>query len=313
MHHLKIHLFLFFLASTCFGSHFIEVQGHRGCRGYVPENTIQGFNAAICAGVDSIEMDLLMTKDDEIIIYHDYFLNGDLCTCLDGTPIVDKVLICNLTLSQIKNIDCGCKRNPLFPCQKLLPHTQIPTLQEVFDVFKRKNVKLILEIKRDANNPGYTPSPEWLAKKVVELVKANHCEAQVYYSSFEVQTLKSVRELDPTANIEFISANGVNLIEIATSLDAKIISPHHRLLHTKEDVKALQKAGFRVVPWTVNDQKRWLELIKMGVDGIVTDYPQDLIWFLKQLCFLMFTQATLVWKDKLQRQCEDQIGFYQQQ
>lgn len=269
----------------CYGNNIIEVQGHRGCRGLLPENTLPAFAAAIDAGVDSIEMDLLVTKDGEIVVHHDYFLNNTLCTFLNRAPIVGKTLIRDLTLEEVKRIDCGSKKNPNFPCQKTLPGTQIPTLEEVFTFVKGKNVRLILEVKRDADHPEYTLAPELLAKKITEAVRKSGLEPRIYYSSFDKEVLAEIRKIDPMAKIEFINAQTLDgMIEVATSLKAEIVSPEQSLLKTTEDVKALQAAGFRVITWTVNDPESWRKLIEMGVDGIVTDYPQDLIFFLQNLC-----------------------------
>ncbi len=112
----------------------IEVQGHRGTRGLEPENTLPSFQRAIQAGADTLELDLLMTQDDKIVIYHDYFLDPDLVTYLDGRTLSSHtLLIRSLPLSQVEEFDCGRKANPRFPRQKRIPGTTMPTLEELFE------------------------------------------------------------------------------------------------------------------------------------------------------------------------------------
>jgi len=265
-----------------FGSNLIEVQGHRGCRGYFPENTLPSFAAAIEAGVDTIETDLLVTKDGVIVLYHDYYLNRKLCTYWNGKPITRKILIRDLTYAELNQIDCGSKKNPQFPCQQALPGAHIPRIEELFAMVKGKDVRLILEIKRNTLHPKYTFSPEELAKRIMETVKRSGLESQVYYSSFNIDILTEIRKIDPDAKIGLIVYPSlVGAIQIASSLNAEFISPEQSLLHSAEDVQRFHDAGFRVIPWTVNNCQRWQQLIEMGVDGIVTDYPQDLILYLE--------------------------------
>lgn len=282
-------------------NHAIEIQGHRGTRALRPENTLPAFAAAIEAGADVLELDVLTTLDGELIIYHDYHINKELCTYRDGRAISDPPLVRSLTLAEIKQFDCGTKTNPKFPKQLSIPGTQIPTLQELFDLIRTsshpqaKKVRLNLEIKRNSQFPELTIAPDEFAKKIISLVKKNDFSSRVYYSSFDPNVLSEVRRLDPNARIGFIfdaqsfafvqkldpQAKISSLIEFAASLKAEIISPDHRLLKDPAEIQAMKKRGFRVIPWTVNDPQRWAELIKMGVSGIITDDPLALVQFLE--------------------------------
>jgi glycerophosphoryl diester phosphodiesterase len=297
----------------------IEVQGHRGARSLRSENTLPSFMTAIEAGADVLELDVLVSLDDELIIHHDFFINKELCTYLDGKPLLCAPLIRTLTLSEIKQFDSGQKRDPKFPKQLLIRGTQIPTLQELFNSIhtsshpNAKKVRLNLEIKRDPRFPEFTILPNEFAKKLVDRVKESGFSARVYYSSFDPTVLLEVRKLDPNARIGFIfdseslievrrlhpefdassstlknghfdnikSLEMEFLIEIASSLRAEVLSPDHTLLNDAQEILAWKKRGFQVIPWTVNDPKRWEELIEMGIDGMITDYPQELIQFLK--------------------------------
>lgn len=204
----------------------IEVQGHRGNRGALPENSLPGFAAAIQAGADMLEMDLQMTKDGVLVIHHDYHLNNTLCTYLDGSPIVRKPLVRDLTLAEIKEIDCGGRKNSKFPRQQLLSGTRIPTLAEVLELVKDKNVRLNLEIKRNPDRPEYSFEPAVLATAIVALVSASGLESRVYYSSFDLETLKAIRKCAPDAPLGLLQAKTLKgIVEAANTLKARVVSP----------------------------------------------------------------------------------------
>ena len=267
----------------------IEVQGHRGCRGTRPENTLPAFAAAIEAGVDALEPDLLLTQDDVFVIYHSHFIKPSLVTYLDGSPLAAPPLMRSLNLSQVKQFDCGRIKNPLYPQQSLIPETTIPTLEELFSLIQTSphphaaHVQLNLEIKRDVDSPI---SPERCAQKLLKLVEANGFSQRVYYSSFDPEVLFEVRKSDPTASIGFLKEDDLDgMIECATALKAEIISPDDTLIKDPHYIRSLQQLGFKVILWTVNDPARWEELIQMGVDGIITDYPHELIAFLREKNF----------------------------
>lgn len=251
----------------------IEVQGHRGMRGLFPENTLPGFQAAIDAGVDSIECDILATSDEILVVHHDY--------------TIDELLVRSLTLDEIKQYDCG-KANPEFPQQKSMPNTTVPTLDELLDLISLSSIRLNIEIKRDARHPDWTLEPHILAQKVLAAVKTKKLEKRVYYSSFDVEVLRAIREIDATASIGLIFGSWEifeipeKILECAKTLRVAVFSPKESYLKNSEQVKSWQKMGFRVIPWTVNNPSRWQELIAIGVDGIITDYPKSLLEYLSK-------------------------------
>ncbi len=102
--------FLFLVIPALSYGQTMHVQGHRGNRGLRPENSLPAFATAIEAGADVLELDLLVSKDGKLIIHHDYTVNQKLCTYLDGTPVSNPALIRSLTLSEIKQLDCGRKK-----------------------------------------------------------------------------------------------------------------------------------------------------------------------------------------------------------
>ncbi len=297
-----------------------EIQGHRGARGIRPENTLPSFKAAIEAGAHGIEMDLLMTKDGEIVIHHDFFLNSRLCQYRDGSPIQKTVLIKESTLSSLKELDCGCLHNPAFPRQSLVPGTSIPTLQECLDALSTENhpnakmIRLNLEIKADPANPGYIPAPLLIVQKIADIVHEKGFGNRVYYSSFDFALLANMRQRDAGCALglildeESLLAQGIDslnwlptVISIAHSLQATTISPHYDLV-TSEIVQRLHQAGLKVIPWTVNQLSICQQLIDMKADGVITDYPTDLLAFvthLKECIASTFAMQSLLNRSKL--------------
>ncbi len=252
--------------------HGFEIQGHRGSRGTAPENSLPGFFEALDGGANGAELDLVVTKDGEIVIHHDLF--------------IQKKLILSLNLSEIKAIDIGAIPNPIFPKQKAIPATFVPTLGELLEALllhpKGSDFCLNLEIKRKSAHPNWSLSAQELAEKIMREVSTYGFETRVAYSSFDPEVLIAIRNINQDAKIGFINERSLKETkEIALKLKANIVSPEHKFLKTKQDVDELHKLGFKVIPWTVNDADRALELIEMGVDGIITDYPSDMVDLLK--------------------------------
>ncbi len=283
-------------------SYSFEVQGHRGARGLYPENTLPAFSAAIEAGTPVLELDLHVTKDGEIVIHHDYFVDDWLIVESDRASKMPHLLIRNLELKELKKIDCGNKISLDFPKQQQVPGTAIPTLDELFELINcsssphAQTVKLNLEIKRDPRYPELTISANELAAQVIAKVGNAGFSKRVYYSSFDPEVLSELRAIDCKAELGFIfSAESLDLakrllpdnpmallFELAASFDAKVLSPEQGLLIDAKIVLAMKNAGFRVVPWVVNSEEDWRRCIELGVDGLITDYPEELLIFLKE-------------------------------
>lgn len=278
--------------------HSVEVQGHRGAPSSFPENTLPAFKAACMAGADLIELDVHLTKDKVLVVHHNFGLNPITSCFLDGTSITKNELIRNLSLDEIKNIDCGSKVNSDFPEQKALPGTQIPTLEELIDFIKSSSDKICvnIEIKRDPRFPEQSYPADEIVDRVLDQVEKKDFASRVRYSSFDPEVLILLREKAPNAIISFlfgsetlkeiskkynVAAMDV-ILKFASNLQAQILSPHHEILKDSTEVVAIQEKGFKVVAWTVNDPIRWKELYEMGVDGIITDYPAALVSFLNK-------------------------------
>ena len=256
----------------------ILVHGHRGARGVLPENTLPAFEYAIKAGVDVLEMDLAVTKDDVIVISHDPTLLPAICT----GPKPDAV-IRELTLAELRKYDCGTLKNPRFPRQKPVPGTRVPTLDEVLTMGGPSKVEFNIETKIFRDKPQYTPSPEEFARLVLAQIRKHHVESRVILQSFDFRTLHAMHKLAPEIRLSALYEGAPrDFVKIAREAGAQIVSPLYSLV-TKEQVAAAHAAGLQVVPWTANTPADWDKLIAAGVDAIISDYPADLIAHLRSL------------------------------
>lgn len=265
----------------------IEVQGHRGARAVLPENTLPGFDYALSIGVDTLELDLGVTKDGHVIVFHDPYVAPSRCQ-RGGKRLTRKIPFRTLTLAEVKRFDCGALPHERFPKQKRIAGVKIPTLDEVFELVKKskhpaaKSVEFNIETKSFPAHPELTPAPAAFAKKVVAVVKKHGMARRTIVQSFDYRTLAATKKLEPKIRIAMLQPDGlVPLVPVAKSLGAEIVSPHHEWI-TKAEVAKLRKAGIRVIPWTANDQKAWARLVELGVDGIITDDPAALIAYLEK-------------------------------
>jgi len=271
-------LLLAVLACCCLGEdapRTIQVHGHRGARARRPENTLPAFEYAIAQGVDALELDMAVTRDNVIVVSHDPFLQPPVCSGPRGKAVIHK-----LTLAEVKQWDCGAIRNPGFAHQQPVPGTRMPTLEEVFSLAPRGTFLFNIETKSFPDHPEYTPPPEEFAKLVLEQIRKHHVESRVILQSFDFRTLHAMKALAPGIRLSALySGRPRDFVEIAKEAGAGIISPAFRLV-TPEQVRNAHAAGLQVVPWTANKPKDWDRLIAAGVDAIITDDPAALIAYL---------------------------------
>ncbi|MFA6584443.1 MAG: glycerophosphodiester phosphodiesterase [Elusimicrobiaceae bacterium] len=266
----------------------IQVHGHRGCRAVYPENTLAAFNEALRAGVDVLEMDMQVTKDNVIVLSHEFAVSPDLCLAPGGEKITKQLPFHFLTLAEVKKFDCGTLRNPKFPDQTPLPGEKIPTLDEMFEMVKNStypaaaNVQFNIETKIVPGYPAISPAPEEFAQLFADSIKKYGMEKRVILQSFDKRTLIAMKKLLPQVRTSMLTSdNLVPYDAVAQAIKADYISPDF-LWITKADVDDLHKAGVQIVPWTVNTPADWDKMIELGVDGIITDNPGALISYLEK-------------------------------
>jgi glycerophosphoryl diester phosphodiesterase len=260
----------------------VEVQGHRGARAIYPENTMIGFEYALSAGADVLELDVVVTKDDAVVVTHDPVVNGEICLGANGQRITSPLAIRTLTIEQVRALDCGTLPNPRFPRQKRVPKARIPTLEEVLLLAKKHpKARLNIETKIEPAHPELTPPPDRFAELVVDLVAKHGMIERSVIQSFDRRTLIAAKKRAPkVTTAQLTGENAIDFVAAVKAIGADILSPNHEWI-TKEDVDALHRAGIRVVPWTANDEATWARLIAIGVDGIITDDPAALKSYLR--------------------------------
>jgi len=261
----------------------ILVHGHRGARAVRPENSLPAFEYALEQGVDVLELDLAVTADDVLVVSHDATMNPAFCEGPADLPAV----IRKMTLAELRRWDCGAKANPAFPKQRAVPGTRVPTLQEVFDLVKRKGsrVEFNIETKISPAKPDLTPVPARFAELVLEVVKKNGLTDRVMLQSFDFRTLHAMKRLEPKMRLSALYPNSQKdaprtLVQLAKESGAGIVSPHY-LTVKPEEVEEAHRAGLQVVPWTANDPAVWDKLVAAKVDAIISDDPAALIAYLR--------------------------------
>lgn len=285
-----------------------DLQGHRGARGLAPENTLAAFAKALEIGVTTIETDLAVTREGVLVIAHDPSLNPDLVRGPDGQWLAAKgPPIRTLTLPELRLYDVG-RINPAsryaqnWPEQVAADGQRFPTLGELFRLVRQsgKTVRFNLETKISPDHPDETLAPATFAWLLVEALRTEQMTRRVTVQSFDWRTLIETRRLAPEIETACLSiessgmdtvrrgrgpspwaggldlaATGGSVPKLAKAAGCAIWSPFWRNL-TPEAYAEAREAGLKVLPWTVNDPAEMARLIDLGVDGIITDYPDRL-------------------------------------
>ena len=272
-------------ASNDFPSFFKE--GHRGTRGLMPENTIPSMIAAIENGAEFLEVDIYTSKDGQVFIAHDPFPNIGHTLDAEGNEITAedarKYIFHQMNYEDIRKFDVGSKPYPAFPQQKQMK-TYMPLLGELIDSVeaypKAKNIKPVIyniELKTSPryDSLGYNCGPEEMIDKVMEVVSQKNIGNRYYIQSFDFRPLIYLKKKHPNVTIGFLTGSRTMTLEEnlkTLGFTPDIYSPEYHLV-TKELVEACKKHNMRLVPWTVNSADDMKKLVELGVNGIITDYP----------------------------------------
>jgi len=276
----------------------ILVHGHRGARAWRPENSIPAFKFAIEHGVDVLELDLAVTKDNQLVVSHNPTLSlnpehpGER-TC-KGPELPKGTFIHAMTLAQVREYDCGSVALSTFPTQVAVPGTKVATFDEVLDLATGTSVQFNVETKIFPNHPEVTPSPaEFVALIVAAIKKHNVDPARIMLQSFDWRTLAEMRKQYPAIRLSALvgqpqydtlmghSDPTKDFAAIQKETGAEIISPAWEMV-TPEQVAAAHKAGAQVAPWTPNTPAQWQKMADANVDAIITDDPVSLLAWLRE-------------------------------
>jgi glycerophosphoryl diester phosphodiesterase len=254
----------------------IQVHGHRGARAVRPENTMPAFEYAIAAGVDVLELDLAVTKDDVLVVSHDATMNPLFCVGPAGTNVIRE-----MTLAQLRQWDCGAKANPKFPKQQAVPGSRVPTLDEVLGLASKGKFHFNIETKSSPKRPEFTPPPAVFARLLADALRKHRLVDRTIVQSFDFRTLREMKKILPGVRLSALyQGRSKDLVAIAKEAGAGIVSPEFQLV-TPENVAAAHAAGLQVVPWTANTPADWDRMIAAKVDAIISDDPAELIAYLK--------------------------------
>ena len=281
-----------------------DIEAHRGGRALRPENTLPAFANALSMGVDTLELDMAVTRDETVVVAHERGLNPDITRAADGHYIDAAIPFVKLTLAEVKQYDVGQIRPgsayaARFPDQRAIPSTRVPALAEVFALVRRsgdRHVRLNIETKIDPAHPEESLDPRGFVTAVLTLLRQEQFSDRVLIQSFDWRTLLLVQQQAPEVPTVYLTQqsgpdatihvnepsrwtagfdprdHGGTVPRAIQAAGGRIWSPYYGDV----DARSLEEAhqlGLPVIVWTVNRPDDMARLIDMGVDGIISDWP----------------------------------------
>jgi glycerophosphoryl diester phosphodiesterase len=292
-------------SAMAFDSMAFDIEAHRGGRALFPENTLQSFANALSMGVDTLELDIGITRDEVIVVSHERGLNPDLARNAEGVYVAPPgIPFVQLLLADVKKYDVGQIRSgspyaAQFPDQRTVPGARIPTLAEVLDLVRRSGdvqVRLNIETKIDPDHPDESPDPERFVRLLLTFLQAEKFSDRVMVQSFDWRTLQLVQKSAPAIPTVYLTLqagsmptisldkasrwtagfdpaeHGKSLPRTIKAAGGAIWSPYFRDVDAAL-ISESHKLGLSVVVWTVNKAEDMARMIELGVDGIISDHP----------------------------------------
>jgi glycerophosphoryl diester phosphodiesterase len=295
-------IYLLIIAMTTACSTPFDLQGHRGARGLLPENTLPAYEQALRIGVTTLELDVGVSSDGVVVISHDRALNPEITRDALGQWLPAPVMVNSLTFKQLQSYDVG-RINPAsqyakrFPDQVPRDGTRMPSLAELFERMKSTSVQFNIETKISPEKPTETVSPEVFVDKLLAVVQAHGMAQRVVIQSFDWRTLALVQQRAPGIRTAYLTAqqswtdnikpknaqsprwtsamryeDHSDVPSMVKAAGGHIWSPYFADI-TPALVHKAQSLGLLVVPWTVNETKDLHGVVDMGVNGLISDYP----------------------------------------
>jgi len=263
-----------------------DKQGHRGCRALMPENTIPAMLRALELGVTTLETDAVITKDSQVILSHEPFFNHEITTRPNGAAVTEaeekSLNIYHMNYSEVLRYDVGLKSHPRFPLQKKMAVSKplLATMIDSAEAYCRRHGRPLptynIETKTNPATDGlYHPGPEAFVDRLVNVIESRGIGARVIIQSFDVRTLQYLHKHYPRFRtallIEDFDKRDFNTQLQRLGFTPTIYSPHYSLA-TQALVDSCHQRNIKIIPWTV-DEAAMKELVRIGVDGIITDDP----------------------------------------
>ena len=264
-----------------------DKEGHRGCRGLMPENTIPAMLHALELGVNTLETDIVITKDKKLVLSHEPFFNHEISTKPDGTLVTEaeerSLNIYQMNYAEVRKFDVGMRPHPRFPAQQKMPAYK-PLLAEMIDsveqycrVHQLPAARYNIETKtQPATDDQYHPKPAEFVELLVAVIQEKKIMDRVTIQSFDPRTLQYLHKQYPSFKTALLVEDfdkkpfALQLKELGFL--PTVYSPSEILI-TPLLVKQCKDAGIGLLPWTVNSIERIRELKKMGVTGVISDFP----------------------------------------
>lgn len=264
-----------------------DKQGHRGCRGLLPENTIPAMLHALSLGVTTLELDVVVTNDKQLVVSHEPFFNHEISTKPDGEPVTEaeekSLNIYRMSYAEVRTFDVGMRPHPRFPQQKKMKAYK-PLLSELFDsvahfmtTSKRPFPFFNIETKcLPIGDNLYHPKPDEFIELLMAVIKEKKMEDHVNIQSFDFRTLQYLHQHYPQMKtamlIEDSDKRGIERQIEALGFVPTTYSPAYSLVN-EALINDCHERKMKIIPWTVNTKEEIERLKKMGVDGIISDYP----------------------------------------
>lgn len=272
----------------------VDVQGHRGARAVYPENSIEGFIYALEQGVTTLEMDVVITKDSQVILSHEPWIGFEICLDTTGKEIAEREQmqynIYEMNYAEVLRYDCGSKPHSRFPQQQKIK-TYKPLLSVVIDtiekIIAKKNLPKVyynIETKcMPAGDDIFHPKPEIFSEILLKVVKEKLIAERVFIQSFDARTLQYIHK-------KYAEIRTVLLIENEKSPEKNLkllgytpfaYSPHYSMVNDSLR-QFCDNHNMRLIPWTVNEIKDIRQMLTFKVDGIISDNPALCLQLLKE-------------------------------
>lgn len=262
-----------------------DLQGHRGARGILPENTIPSLLIALDFPITTLEFDVVVSADSLIVLSHEPWFHHEISSHPDGRPVEPEealgLNIFQMTYEEISRFDVGIRGHVRFPEQQPMAVSKPLMRDAIREVEAHKAATgrepVFYNIETKSHPDGYnlyTPEPQVFAELLYRELEELGVLDRVFIQSFDVATLQAMRTIDPTMPLILLVENerGLDWNLEQLGFIPEVYSPNFRLIDA-ELVSRVHGMGMRLVPWTINEKDDMLRIVELGVDGIITDYP----------------------------------------
>lgn len=252
-----------------------DLQAHRGGMGLTTEEQPAAYRKALALGVSTLELDTQVTADKKVVVSHDRVIDGTKCRDTGSNHFVGRAIF-TLTLAQVQTLDCGFQQYPGFEEQEVVTGARLAELRDIVAVWREAgdpDVWFDIEIKFDPAKPEESVGRGEFTQRVVDEIVALGIGERTLIQSFDWLTLTEVHRLQPTWPLVALTSSDEFGPTLAAGVAGVAVYSPRETIVTRGMVEEAHRLGLRVIPWTVDDPSRMETLIALGVDGLITNYP----------------------------------------